>query len=275
MANYVKSIVFFKGKKDALNKVVEYLKQGGRTVLDFNLISPVPEDLTTVDSCSEETGIALAEYLLDGTYNCLGLSTLMFGTVRAEMESDLGQFYDDDRKLVKEYMIYKLKNPYLGDDYWERCMKWYKNLKKYGYTDWFTWKCEKWGTKSNACETSSLDSLVPFPLDKKEKNPDCIMTYQFETAWSMPDGIYKALSAMFPDVSIEVKYADEDLGRNCGHVTYKAGEKIESVLYDGNSKESYEFATSVWDEEYLLDYLKQDKEGHWYLDMDAFYEKRK
>ena len=248
MANYVKNIVFFKGKKDALNKVVEYLKQGGRTVLDFNLISPVPEDLTTVDSCSEETGIALAEYLLDGTYNCLGLSTLMFGTVRAEMESDLGQFYDDDRKLVKDYMIYKLKNP---------------------------WKCEKWGTKSNACETSSLDSLVPFPLDKKEKNPDCIMTYQFETAWSMPDGIYKALSAMFPDVSIEVKYADEDLGRNCGHVTYKAGEKIESVLYDGNSKESYEFATSVWDEEYLLDYLKQDKEGHWYLDMDAFYEKRK
>lgn len=275
MPNYVKNIVRFSGKKVALNNMVDFLKQGDRTELDFNRIIPESEDLTTAVAPCDETGVAIAEYLLHGTFECLGLSSQMFGTVKNQMESKLGQTYTDDRQLVKDYMIHMLKKPYLADDYWERCKQWYENLIKYGYTDWYTWRCDNWGTKWNACEADSLDVLVPVPLNKEESDPDCVMSYQFETAWSMPDGIYKALSAMFPDVSIEVKYADEDLGRNCGHVTYKVGERIESVLYDGNSKESYEFATSVWDEEYLLDYLKQDKEGHWYLDMDAFYEKRK
>ena len=270
--NYVKNIVLFSGKKDALNRVVEYLKQDGRTVLDFNLIIPEPEGITKAVSPCEKTGVALAEYLLCGTFNCLSLPTLTFASVRDEMESNLGQFYDNDRKLIKDYMIQKLKNPYLADDYWARCKTWYENKRKYGYTDWYVWRCAKWGTKWNACEADSLDVLAPVSLEKLEKDPYSIMTYQFETAWSMPNGIYKALSAKFPDVTIKVKYADEDLGQNCGHVTYRAGEMIESIIYDGSCREAYEFAMSVWNEEYFMDFLKQDEKGHWYIDMDAYYQ---
>ena len=272
MPNYVKNIVFFKGKKEALDKMVEYLKQGGRTELDFNLFVPEPEDVTTSLAPAEETVIAVGEYMTTGTFECLGLPSAMYGTARKEMESDLGHAYTDDKQLVKDYMIYLLKKPYLDYDYWTRCQKWFRNLNNYGHADGYSWRCEKWGTKWNACEPDSLDVLIPLALEKEEKDPYSIMTYTFETAWSMPDGIYKAISAKFPDITVEVKYADEDMGHNCGHVAYRAGEMIKFTIYDGNSKESYEFALSVWDEEYLLDYLKQDEDGNWYIDIDAYEE---
>ena len=38
---------------------------------------------------------------------------------------------------------------------------------------------------------------------------------------------------MFPDVTITVEYAEEDIGSNCGRVTILNSEIIEDIEYDG------------------------------------------
>ena len=56
-----------------------------------------------------------------------------------------------------------------------------------------------------------------------------------------------ALSKKFPDVLIEVDYADEDLGYNCGSFELKNGE-FESVLEDDDMgyDKAFEFACELW-----------------------------
>lgn len=77
-----------------------------------------------------------------------------------------------------------------------------QELKAQGIPNWYDWNIENWGTKWNAYNISSTDEYI-----------------RFDTAWSTPDKVIEALSEKFPDVEIRVKYADEDLGYNCGTYT--------------------------------------------------------
>jgi hypothetical protein len=38
--------------------------------------------------------------------------------------------------------------------------------------------------------------------------------------------VIAALSAQFPDLTITLEWADEDIGRNCGKITYRRGQEI-------------------------------------------------
>jgi hypothetical protein len=74
---------------------------------------------------------------------------------------------------------------------------------------------EAWGTKWDAYEVNYLGnrSIV-----------------QFNTAWNHPDPVLKAMSKAHPELSIEVKYADEDIGSNFGHYIIKDGEKVDQPI---------------------------------------------
>lgn len=102
------------------------------------------------------------------------------------------------------------------------------NREKYGHRSWYDWSWENWGTKWNAGE--------PFWRDSS--------TLIFETAWSCPEPIFKKLAETFPDVGIHVKYADEDIGYNCGSLEYSGGKQTD-VYFEPDG--SYEFAFDVWD----------------------------
>lgn len=84
-----------------------------------------------------------------------------------------------------------------------------KNYRDHGYFHCMDFNREEWGTKWNA-----------YNCDIKGE------TASFETAWSHPYPVIKKLSEMFPDVEIEVKYADEDFGNNLGSYSIKNGEKV-------------------------------------------------
>lgn len=269
MANYVKNIINFSGAKESLEKLIAYLGQGNRTELDFNLIVPVPEELKEADSNVDKEGMAVAEYLMDGTFEGLNLKLTFHDNVRASMEAAVGKSFKTDRELVKEYMIYLLKKPYIADDYWKRCMKWYRNYKKYGHSDWYSWQVANWGTKWNAVEPDSLDVLIPW---KTSARGNYSMQYVFNTAWAMPAPVIKKLSSLFPDIRMEVQYADEDMGQNCGIITYENGEVVNTVAYPDYSRDAYELALSVWNSEDMMDFLEQDENGNWYINMDAYYE---
>lgn len=140
-----------------------------------------------------------------------------------------------------------------------------EELNDKGIPNWYDWNRQNWGTKWNAY---SIDS-------QPEYN-----TIQFDTAWAMPYPVLLEASSKFPDILFEVKYADEDLGYNCGQIHFKDGDTIYRRIYDGSKEygQSVRFASEVkgykpfkiigegddvqifWQEEDYQDYLLSEPE---------------
>ena len=78
------------------------------------------------------------------------------------------------------------------------------NHAECGYTYWYDWANDNWGTKWNAYHQPDDG----FAEDETE--------FEFQTAWSHPRGLIETLSARNPSVVFQIEYADEDLGSNCG-----------------------------------------------------------
>ncbi len=138
-----------------------------------------------------------------------------------------------------------------------------KNIDLYGCADWYGWCRNNWGTKWNA-----YDQVLPFKLSypknrfehKGKKNVDKPLNIYlhriskkrlhalfnqdslsspemiFNTAWSTPEPVIKAFSKRFPSLVIKVRFADEDIGSNCGEYHYQ------------NSKIIYQNVSPRWNE---------------------------
>lgn len=108
-----------------------------------------------------------------------------------------------------------------------------KNYLETGYLHDMDFNRNVWGTKWNACEG--------FINDKKEA--------KFETAWSTPLPLMIKLSEKFPESKIEVHYADEDMGYNCGYYVLQNGQVIEDVdrdkLNENDENGSLKFALNI------------------------------
>lgn len=115
--------------------------------------------------------------------------------------------------------------------------------------DWYNWSIANWGTKWNAYDSERLsDTKV-----------------QFDTAWSHPALVIIALSFLFPEDTISVIYADEDLGYNLGEYTIRNGTYLCEALFVEGSPDALDFAASIkynktyqelrdeWDAEDALD----------------------
>ena len=73
--------------------------------------------------------------------------------------------------------------------------------------NWLTFNTENWGTRWNAYHTVRI-------------SPDVL---KFETAWSHPLPVLKALQDMFPDDFIGVLFSDENHGYNLGGYSLASG----------------------------------------------------
>lgn len=109
--------------------------------------------------------------------------------------------------------------------------------KKYGDRNWYDWSRKNWGTKWNAynCQSDLENNII-----------------YFDTAWSAVPGLIGKLSSMFPEVTFELSYADEDFGYNTGIVHFRNGDVIYSNIMEGGSKEAIKNAEEVLG--YTLDY---------------------
>lgn len=121
--------------------------------------------------------------------------------------------------------------------------------KRYGENNWYDWSRKNWGTKWNAYDVDDVDGCK----------------IGFSSAWSAPHPVIKALAKRFPDVYILHKWADEDIGSNCGLRTYEDGE-LAGEMYPDGDKEAMDFAMSVWGytPEDLRLVLKEDGSGYKY-----------
>lgn len=132
-----------------------------------------------------------------------------------------------------------------------------KLIQMYGTNNWYNWRIQNWDTKWDCYEVMVLgDNSI-----------------QFDTAWSTPISVMKRLSVLFPDVKIEVRYADEDLGSNVGTYTLLNGE-FEDLYQPEYSKDSLALAMDIkGDKEYwLYDRLTEVEDelsdfDHWLIEI--------
>lgn len=69
-----------------------------------------------------------------------------------------------------------------------------KLLEKYGYSDWYGWACDNWGTKWDVSEFYGVD-----------RQGDTI-SFAFSSAWSPPVGAYEYFLAKNEDCSLKAYY---------------------------------------------------------------------
>lgn len=99
-----------------------------------------------------------------------------------------------------------------------------KEFQIYGEDNWYDWSRKNWGTKWNSS-------------DAEWHGDDCVT---FETAWTAPVPVFEMLSKLFPDMKFKVRYADEDLGSNCGTIEYDGKSFVVNEMHD------FEFSCDVW-----------------------------
>ena len=179
----------------------KYINDKGE--FDFNLLTPMPEDIRDTTSGGHVKEL-VALYLLQ--YNTLPACREIYGqypqlipmgidfrkkkqTVQELIRRVGGQLFDEvkrrdpDSDDYKEITIKTLS----GGDYWDIFMK-------YGYLDWYQWACGNWSTKWNACNTEVSGSDI-----------------YFDTPWNPPFKVFEAICAAWPDEYIYF-YCDEEAG---------------------------------------------------------------
>lgn len=189
---------FMAGKRTAANAITGK-KKSWNTPFDFNKIKPMAKSLQNI-KC-------------DGYVAYLDNEFMQSTTIKE---------FTDKIKSAKTKDIENLCKALL-------------NLNKYGFTSWYDWSIENWGTKWNAYECKSI-------------RPNLI---EFQTAWAYPEPVIRSLSNQFPGVKFHVEYADEDIGSNCGIVSFISGSKTDETPFKQSTPEARKFARKLhnYDEE--------------------------
>lgn len=203
MPNHIQNIVKIKGNKEEVAKCAEKIFKDD--VFSFKNIIPRPSELDIESSSTQSDGI-----------------TLINGTE------------EEKERIVSKMKRWANENKTL-DDFIEEAKKLghiaLENKRKYGFTDWYGWDIENWGTKWDAYNVS-------FEVSEKR------ISLCFQTAWATPYPIFEALTKMFPNLSIYVDFADEDLGHNCGEYGFEGGEAFKFDEGD------LAFACEIWGYDY-------------------------
>lgn len=97
--------------------------------------------------------------------------------------------------------------------------------------DWYEWHIANWGTKWNAYDGYTI-------IGKTQ------LTFVFNTAWNAPFRVYAKLCELGYD--LDIRYADEDIGVNCGQVIYNAKEDDVDHFNSLHLSNPEGFARYIW-----------------------------
>ena len=236
MPNHVRNILKFKN----LNQTqIDFLCKNlldNQGDFDFNKIIPMPERLNLVSGSITDIAIkcALSKMSYEKRYrilNDIGKNFKYYENINYELilneeknflENEVNSEYY--KEIYKKFGIKTLED--LGYAY-------INNKVDYGHFNWYDWCIENWGTKWNAYDNYVIKGKT-------------FVKFIFNTAWVMPKPIYdklQELSVLNCKFNFEVKYADEDIGNNCGKFEYK--DFVFKDLTD-TIKNKSSFAKSVW-----------------------------
>ncbi len=219
MPNHVTNILKINGTQtevDEVRKAISTTSNGDEEVkvIDFNKIIPMPSSMNITSGSTVDFMLGVLMFTEKGDDSKLR-AMMKYPWVKAEE-------LDTPEKLA-DYLTEK------HSDALEEAKIALKNIEEHGSKDWYDWSIKNWGTKWNAYSDNVIDDT----------------TIVFDTAWSSPIPVFKALSKMFPKVKFELSYADEDFGYNCGEITFLNGSEIEINIPDGGTKEALKIASEI------------------------------
>lgn len=228
MPNHVKNILTVENVTEKRFKQICDFAASEERAFDFNKIVPMPEDLNIPEGSANDFFKGLWRRFggllgCDPEANCTDILLMMtadeLGEARGYIEGYKRKNGESrtDLEIVREAM--------------RRGRQYFKNREMYGGCEtWYSWSIENWGTKWN-----TYDICTP---------EEEMFGWEFSTAWSAPEPVLTVLSAIFRDARFVLRYADEDLGHNCGIIEFENGEKREfSALTD---ESAYQFACELW-----------------------------
>lgn len=221
-------------------------EENGEDLFDFNTVVKMPEDLNIEKSSKSHDGMRLyISSLCPLNKDVTGHDQKM--DMKTFAETVLSVFGEDiynhlEKYILKNGEIDSLKEKYgssLGE-VMELGEKAFHNKEKYGYTEWYGWALDKWGTKWNACNTMLSDDLSEV---------------YFDTAWSPAVPVVEAFAKLHPELKVVHDYAEEQTGFYSGHYEYENGEAQVSDDFEAFTKEAYEMSFELWgnEESYVFD----------------------
>lgn len=208
----------------------------GYGTVDFNKIVPMPEELNI--EASSKTFLATEVYLtfLNPAADWFGdasgkLSEKEYGALLDQCNSD--RIFSRHRGDLQESALTEQALGWKTEEMLALGRQAVSNIRRYGATTWYEWRThpDHWNTKWNSYD------------GKYEGNG----VLRFQTAWTAPHPVIRALSERYPDIVIEHAWADEDIGFNCGSCRYADGMPVEE--YEPQSREeAIRFAERLWEE---------------------------
>lgn len=209
MPNHVLNIVTLYGDEKRIEQLrkEQMQEEGGAGSLDFQKIIPMPESLNIESGSRTKTAIKLYQ-----AANRSGIEEESYAECGERLKEVLQKY---DKKLAER----------IGDFDLEGTLQFGKtavnNLIRYGAATWYEWCIEHWGTKWNGYNLGE-----GYPCEKNQ--------LRFYTAWDAPHPVLQELSALYPDVVLNHRWADEDLSHNLGERNYQAGKVTsEKILIEG------------------------------------------
>ena len=236
MPNWVQNEIIFENASDekvaALIRELKLATESDERAFDFNKIIPMPESLNIESGSS--TDRAIAYYVTE---------RLTIPVEQTNLKDLVHNSFSDDWATEVVSRIKKYIDEGGTDDWdkvYEAGKQYLYNREHYGCYTWYEWCCRHWGTKWNACEPDwSLDDGM----------------LVFQTAWSAPFPVIEALAQKYPDLEFTHRWADEDIGSNCGEMWWSEGYGSDIDIGDERT-----FAMSVWG--YTEDDFDDDEEEY-------------
>lgn len=118
--------------------------------------------------------------------------------IRSEENKDLhfGAFVHPSDEDLPYYLGEKEEEKPEGYEDWSHAEKLAHSLKFAG-RNWYDWNVTNWGTKWDAGDVYI------------EQTDDLSASIQFQTAWSPPEPIFRALAEQFPNLKFDISYEEE------------------------------------------------------------------
>ena len=250
MPNHITNILKFEGDSEQVHAMLDQIKNEelGIGSIDFNKIIPMPESLNIEAGSRTDDALYVCMMALNPAAPDMGIPKLS-NAEDQELTSIVGrskgeQFVRWDTQRISRASKYTPISDVIATG-----QVVISNFLQYGSGDWYGWCNRNWGTKWNAYDVC---------FDQESQS------IRFLTAWDMPAPVIDKLSQMFPEVEIDLQWADEDIGRNVGHVVLLAGELIDENIPDDDSWEAYEMAFRIHGGNASdFNYVYDEKEGNY------------
>ena len=237
MPNYVLNTLKVSGNQLTIDVMLAVIKYDDKLdTIDFNKIIPMPASLNITSSSNTprciETYLKAASPYIDTDFGVEKMDAATYNNVLNKLRAQKVIFASDYDLTLSARDGIDLTVPETRTMLMDGKI-YVDNVLRYGAPTWYEWHIEHWGSKWN--------SINPSP--SFEKN-----ILIFDTAWSNVTPVIVALSKMYPTISFEYAWADEDFGSNVGKRVIENGKIITDDTPTNCSKHAYELAAEIREE---------------------------